>query len=251
MYFSGNGWYSALKHEGVERVLYTFADVKYNPDFDFDFPDVMLDSGAFSMATGKAYITIQSYTLWLEIYLKNHPQIKIYAALDDIKSARNSMNNYKYMIDKGLNPLPCYHYGEQESYLEEYCKITDFIALGGLATSNVDTTKIRKWWERIHNMYPEHKFHVFAIGNPLPFIRYQPFSVDSTSWLTAVQYGTLLCYKNGIPSSTTDLTQSNGYTLFFKREELLYNNIRVMLDWEKMEWVENARKLDFEQPYLM
>lgn len=245
IYFSGGGWDNVLLSEGVKSVLMSYAEVKDRAEVSrlkAGFTDIMLDSGAYSVATGKAYINIHTYTLWLELYLSSYPQIKHYVVLDDINSSNITNRNQEYMEAHGLSPLPVFHYKEPVELLDRICSTHEYIGLGGIATNKLNTEELKNWWELIYNRYSDNKFHLFAVGNMSALINCQPYSVDTTTWLSA-RFGSLLCLKKSIPSSVEvpQIGQNeNGDRCYLKWEEIHANNIRALLDWAKMDWTKKA-----------
>ena len=254
LYFSGGEgtWDKVLLNAGVACRLKSYAEIADKANTRIRFPDIMLDSGAYSVDTGKSNINIRTYTLWLEIYLSDYPQIKHYVVLDNIKSYQITRDNQEYMEAHGLHPMPVFHYGEPEEVLSKICSIHEYVGLGGVASNHLNTEKLRKWWEFVAETYKENKFHLFAVGNMLPFVKYKPYSVDTTTWLS-VRFGNLFCYKNGLPSSMCipqnhdNDSNTTGNRVFFTWEELFNNNVRALLDFAKFEWTPKAQQLDSTQ----
>ena len=250
VYFSGESWDETLVEEGVERKLTSFASVDILSKVTGSFPEVFLDSGAFSAYTGKANITVESYSLWLQMNLEKYPQIKVYAALDAIGDHVGTQKNLEYMEAQGLEPLPVYHYGEPTEVLTKLCTEYDYVALGGLASKRMGQEKLRLFWEWVYQEYTETRFHVFGVGVFNVFSKFQPYSVDSTVWVLATRFHTIFGYSNGKPHHFS-MSNESGVHLFFNNEELIRNNIRAMLDWEKLEWLNNVPTDSPEQPRLL
>jgi hypothetical protein len=125
-----------------------------------------LDSGAFSAWSKGIKINIQDYIKFIK---DNKDYIDIYAILDDIKDPKITLQNQKIMEESGLNPLPCYHYGEDIKYLKYYIENYDYIAIGGMVPiSNKD---LIIWLDNIFskyicdfNGYPKIKIHGFGLN---------------------------------------------------------------------------------------
>lgn len=164
-----------------------------------------LDSGAFSAwSTGKP-IDLDEYC---EFIRHNIEYLDVYAALDCIpgskdrpasakerdEAARISWENYLYMKNQGLDPLPVYHYGEDQKWLEQMLDFgCQYIALGALV--GVPSQLRRHWLDRVFTRLtddagkPVVKVHGFGMtAIPLIF-RYPWYSVDSTSWLKSTMSG--------------------------------------------------------------
>ena len=105
LYFAGESWDDTLADEGVKRRLLSFAAINQIDKVSAVIPEIFLDSGAFSAFTGKANITVESYSLWLQMNLEKYPQIKVYAALDAIGDSIGTQKNLEYMEAQGLEPL--------------------------------------------------------------------------------------------------------------------------------------------------
>ena len=162
---------------------------------------LFLDSGAFSAWSKGAEINIQEYINFIKKY-KN--QIDVYSVLDDIKDPVKTLENQKIMEAAGLDPLPCYHYGEDEKYLERYIAEYDYVALGGMVP--VSSKDLQLWLDRIFADYicdssgiPKTKIHGFGMTAFRLIRRYPWWSVDSTSWIMTSRMGGVWIpqFKNG------------------------------------------------------
>lgn len=150
-----------------------------------------LDSGAFTAwKTGKE-ISIKEYIA----YLKN-PALPVerYFMLDAIGNPKKTFDNYKRMLDAGLNPVPVFTRGAPFDDIHRYYETTDLIAMGGLQGLQF----IKGYIKRCMREIAGRKIHWLAFTN-LDFIKhYQPFSCDSSSWSMAARYARIqLCRKNG------------------------------------------------------
>lgn len=166
-----------------------------------------LDSGAYTAwSTGKE-IDLDEYC---EFIRANIEHLDVYASLDCIPgskdrpatpqernaAAQTSWDNYCYMKDSGLDPLPVYHYGEDPKWLEQMLRYgCDYIGIGGLV--GIPSKLRRHWLDRVFTRLTDdagnpiiktHGFGMTAI--PLIF-RYPWYSVDSTSWIKATAAGTV------------------------------------------------------------
>jgi len=115
------------------RVLLSYANPtdpdKKNPSIPNGFTDIMIDSGAYSVAqkTCGRDVTVEAYSFWLQQLLPHHPEVSVYANLDvvwggkawyiDEKDEREwnpkkGLENLRYMESQGLHPLPVWHMGE-------------------------------------------------------------------------------------------------------------------------------------------
>lgn len=226
---------------GVQRVLISYGDSNGKANINLPFSDVMLDSGAFGVETGTQKVTPEAYALWLELYLSQYPQIKTYVNLDALNDPETSAKNQQYLESCGLAPMPVYHHGEPIEYLDEICSKYKYVGLGGMAVGKIRSEDLRTFWERIYERYKDNIFHLFGTMAMPAMIKYQPYSLDSSSWASAGKYRSFAGYKDGIPAWFKMAGENNGWQFFFKSTELWSLNIRAMLDWEKLEWLKNVK----------
>lgn len=223
----------------VEQVLISFADIQCDSNISLPFPDVIMDSGAFSVTTRSAKISLEAYSLWLQLNLSKYPQIKHYINLDDLNDPKISLQNLAKLESDGLKPMPVYHYGEPTEVLNHLCSKYEYIGLGGLAVGKMPTKELQKYWEWVYETYKDNKFHVLGVGTMKPFYNVQPYSVDSTSWISL--HGEIMGYLKGKPARI-NLRDEYGFQSFFPYEHLLINNILATVDWGKGEWIKEVKK---------
>lgn len=164
--------------------------------------DLFLDSGAFSAWTQGIEINIQEY---IDFIKKHEKSLTVYANLDVIaqgkhaqpnrETAELTLKNQKIMEKAGLNPLPCFHFGEPFEFLEYYIENYDYLAMGVAGNSG---TKLIPWLDECFSRYicdpdglPKIKVHGFAVTSVKLMVRYPWFSVDSTSWVVTGRNGSI------------------------------------------------------------
>jgi hypothetical protein len=159
--------------------------------------DFFLDSGAFSAFTKGVKIDIIEYCNFIKEHLDI---ITHYAVLDVIGSAEETLKNQKIMEAEGLSPVPCFHYGEDYSYLSYYIDNYDYIALGGMVP--VHTNDLIPWLDTVFSKYicdgkgfPKCKTHGFGLTTTNLMVRYPWYSVDSTSWVLTGAFGAIFMPK--------------------------------------------------------
>ena len=160
--------------------------------------DIFLDSGAFSAFTQNIQIDIDEYINFIKEHQSN---LEVYANLDVIGSPKGTWMNQKIMERAGLNPLPCFHYGEDIKWLNRYLKSGyEYIALGGMVP--ISTRDLIKWLDILFsdyltdsNGYPIIKVHGFGLTSLTLMLRYPWFSVDSTSWVMTGRMGSIYVPK--------------------------------------------------------
>ena len=148
--------------------------------------NLFLDSGAFSAWSKGEQIDIDKY---IEFIKNKQRYLSHYANLDVIGDSEQTWKNQKKMEAAGLNPMPCFHFGEDLKYLTNYYLIGKYayIALGGMVGRN--SKELVQWLDNLFSNYlcdkegnPKIKVHGFGMTSFNIMFRYPWFSVDSTSW---------------------------------------------------------------------
>jgi hypothetical protein len=182
---------------------------------------VFLDSGAFSAFTKGTEINLPEYCDYIK---KNHDIIRyidgtyLFSVLDGIGDPLKTYQNQMAMEQLGVRPLPCFHYGEDERYLEYYIQNYPYITLGGMVP--ITTKQLYYWLDRIWERYlcdgsgrPKLKVHGFGLTTVDLMERYPWFSVDSSSWVQIAVHGNILFPDHGsiAISSDSPRTKQEGY----------------------------------------
>lgn len=171
--------------------------------------DIFLDSGAFSAWTQGVDVDIQEYIK----FIKEHEDLlTVYANLDVIGlggklpnelTAEMTLKNQKIMEEAGLNPLPCFHFGEPYEYLQYYVDNYDYMAFGVAGRKG---SALIPWLDTCFSDYvcdaegyPKIKVHGFAVTSLPLMLRYPWYSADSTSWVMTSRTGAIYIprYKDG------------------------------------------------------
>jgi len=159
--------------------------------------DLFLDSGAFSAWSKGVEIDIYEYINFIK---ENEKYIDVYANLDAIGDPKATLKNQKIMEKAGLNPLPCFHYGEPIKYLKHYLKKYDYIALGGMVP--ISTKDLLPWLTDLFTNHlcdkkgnPLVKIHGFGMTSLKLMLKFPWYSVDSTSWVVTGRMGGILIPK--------------------------------------------------------
>jgi len=168
---------------------------------------VFLDSGAFSAYTLGVDLSVRDYCSYIA---RNMDILRVEdgnlmaSVLDGIGDPHLTYRNQLEMearlkIEHGLNvrPLPCFHAGEDERYLEHYIQNYDYITLGGMVGSS--TQQLMIWLDRMWGRYltdgsgrPRCKVHGFGI-TAVPIMEAYPwYSCDSSSWIQSAAFGSII-----------------------------------------------------------
>jgi hypothetical protein len=180
-----------------------------------DNASVFLDSGAFSAFTLGVDIDLPTYCNYIN---QNRDLWRVedgatmVSVLDGIGDPLKTYQNQLAMEQLGAKPLPCFHFGEDEKYLEHYVKNYDYITIGGMVGKPSKT--LSTWLDRIWGTYmvdgsgaPRLKVHAFGI-TAIPIMeRYPWWSVDSSSWIQSAAFGSIVTPEWG-PLSVSEKSPS-------------------------------------------
>lgn len=176
---------------------------------------VFIDSGAFSAYTLGVDIDIVEYCNYIkrnQDIIRVEDGVVMASVLDGIGDPLKTYRNQLTMEALGAKPLPCFHAGEDERYLEWYVENYDYITLGGMVGSSTKALCI--WLDRMWDRYltdgsgrPRLKVHGFGI-TAIPIMeRYPWWSVDSSSWIQSAAFGSIITPKHG-PLSVSEKSPS-------------------------------------------
>lgn len=160
---------------------------------------VFLDSGAFSAWTLGVTLSVAEYCDYIkrntDILRVEHGNVMA-SVLDGIGDPLQTWRNQLEMEERGVRPLPCFHAGEDERYLEHYVANYDYITLGGMVGSS--TKQLSVWLDRVWDRYltdgsgrPRCKVHGFGITSRTLMERYPWHSCDSSSWIQSAAFGSV------------------------------------------------------------
>lgn len=155
---------------------------------------VFLDSGAFSAYTKGVQMDIAAYCDYIH---ENEDIIEVASVLDGIGDPLLTWQNQQVMESRGVKALPCFHYGEDERYLEHYISKYEYITLGGMVP--IDKSVLVDWLDRLWDRYltdgsgrPRLKVHGFGLTTANLMHRYPWFSIDSSSWVQQAANGNVV-----------------------------------------------------------
>lgn len=161
---------------------------------------IFLDSGAFSAYNLGVELSLTAYCEYIKRnmdLIRVEDDIVLASVLDGIGDALTTYRNQLQMERLGVRALPCFHAGEDERYLEYYVANYSYITLGGLVGSNPQQLAI--WLDRMWDRYltdgagrPKLKVHGFGITSIPLMERYPWYSCDSSSWIQATSFGSII-----------------------------------------------------------
>lgn len=175
----------AIRNVQPERILMSYHYLKKAPlkriveELGYQ-PKIMLDSGAFSYWTKGKNVSIIDYMKYIK---ENEEYITEYMALDVMDNPNISIKYYEIMKMEGFNPIPVYHYGDDESYLQRYVDDGNtYIALGKtvpIKNKNV----VKNWVNDLIEKYPNVKFHLLGSSGKIITRNTRIHSVDASTWI--------------------------------------------------------------------
>lgn len=182
---------------------------------------IFLDSGAFSAWTLGVELSVREYCEYIQRntdILRVEDGAVMASVLDGIGDPLATYRNQLEMEGRGVRPLPCFHSGEDERYLEWYVQNYEYITLGGMVGAS--TKQLMVWLDRIWDKYltdgsgnPRLKVHGFGI-TAVPIMEAYPwYSCDSSSWIQSAAFGSVimpgLSQKNpAMPMSVSEKSPS-------------------------------------------
>lgn len=173
---------------------------------------IFLDSGAFSAFTLGVQLSVSDYC---EYIVRNMDILRVEdgalmaSVLDGIGDPLQTWRNqcemearFKQDYGRDIRPLPCFHAGEDERYLEHYVANYDYITLGGMVGTS--TKQLMIWLDRMWDRYltdgsgrARVKVHGFGI-TAIPVMEAYPwYSCDSSSWIQSAAFGTVITPDHG------------------------------------------------------
>ncbi len=175
---------------------------------DLQIDNVMLDSGAFSVKTGRATVRLEKYASYAHDLLtsqfiqKKVQQLEL-VNLDVIpkhrknrqereQCAKESFDNWIRLKELGVDTLPVFHARESFKWLDKMLEQSSYIGLGGAVDQSVEANS--EWFDLVFTYLdklniPNLKVHGFGQTSRRILERYSWTSVDSTSAFKAAGYG--------------------------------------------------------------
>jgi hypothetical protein len=184
---------------------------------------VILDSGAFSKATGKIKFELSTYITFLKKY---NSFFDIYMNLDEVildefpsserikKSIVYSTNSLNQLEKEGLTPIPVYQKKWNNfDILEEYMNKYSYISIGGLVTGKPNSSHLLlPFLDEVFELNEKYKVRIHGLGvtSDICLKRYPFYSTDSTSWIQGGKSNT--CYFNVMDKYISLSIESNTFS---------------------------------------
>lgn len=189
--------------DGVRYILESFHYVGGQGLVDrmrTDGARIFLDSGAFSAFTKGVDVDLPGYCDYVKRnrdIIATEDGVQLASVLDGIGDPLKTWQNQQAMESLGVRPLPCFHYGEDERYLEWYIANYSYVTLGGMVP--ISTPQLIQWLDRIWDKYlidgaghPKLKIHGFGLTTIELMKRYPWWSIDSSTWVQLAAFGGII-----------------------------------------------------------
>lgn len=222
----GTGWLQLDErekqgHASIENYLESYHYIgsgKYADRIRENGINVFLDSGAFSAFSLGVEVDLPAYCRWISANLdiiRTEDGALMASVLDGIGDPLKTYQNQLAMEQLGVRPLPCFHYGEDERYLEWYLENYDYITIGGMVP--ISTPQLFHWLDRIWSKYlidgsgrARIKVHGFGLTSLDLMTRYPWYSVDSSSWVQVGAHGNIMLNGKTLAISSQSPSRKNA-----------------------------------------
>lgn len=212
------------------EVLFRLQSFAYDKKREFGerqhlFAESMLDSGAFTYAMGKNKIKsnldwksyVDSYVDYINTYdIQNFFELDIDALVGEKKVQK--ITSY---IERKTNKqvIPVWHLSRGKQNFIDMCKNYSLVSIGGIVSKEIPPSyhKCFPWFVDTAHKYGA-KIHALGFSNVDRAINYGFDSIDITTWLSAIRFGTIY-YFDGRTMRTishdSDTTRVNGKNAVF------------------------------------
>lgn len=209
LFFAGTEsktYINKVKENGVQRILQSafYLNYKHQPNV-IAAPDYLLDSGGFTAIKKGTPIPVDKFAEYI-----NKFEVKV-AFNMDVRDTAETLQNQKY-LEKHTKAyiIPVYHHHEfcdpkWKDLIVQFAKEYPFISLGGNPTG-IDLDEKMRYMDFVYSKVGlKSKVHGLGVTRYELLTRYPWFSVDSTTWLAASQFGTFIEFKEGRMSKTAGI----------------------------------------------
>lgn len=169
---------------------------------------VLIDSGAYSVASGAATIDLDRYARFLSDVSTSQLARRTVNTIDCVSldvipgdevepedSAQQSFDNYVCLRRVGLEPIPVYHYPESRRWLDRMLERSSYIGLGGVSDGSVERNW--KWFDEVFSYLEKEnvkdlRVHGFGLASPPTLARHPWYSADATTAVLTAANGVVL-----------------------------------------------------------
>jgi hypothetical protein len=210
----------AIKH-GAKNWLVSYAFLRDDPEEVENLRELrkkhhitlMLDCGAFTVQTKGITITREDY---LDFVLKNVDLFDIIIGLDVMHHPEQTFDNCEFFRKNGImEPMICFHIGEDFEWLKKFIDNFEFLGIGGIAAQPVTTKALDDFFADFFRYFtdeegrPIRRVHALGIARWKLFYKYPFYSTDSTVWMEGFRTATIFTDDFG-PVLLSDRDESMG-----------------------------------------
>jgi len=248
-YFSCDYNYgNVLYIHGVQAILQSFYYMKnYIPPKD-KYKYYLIDSGGFSILHKGARINVYDYANFL-----NKNNIKVCFNLDT-RSLEESIMNYNILKkETQTNIIPVYHNFDYinpktRDIIKEWVSEFKYIGLGGISSEKNKSKKgLIKFLDYCFGISNNKAlFHGFGMSSEYLMERYPFLSIDSTSWQSAIRYGSSAKYSGKSKLNKAIRIRKRDERYDYDIKYYLYKEIIYTKIWEGRGIKYNERQYQYE-----
>lgn len=176
----------------ISYVYLTGNAIKVLKTYRHMIDNLCLDSGAFSVFTKKANISVTEYLA----YIKRYGDLftTVFTLDDRFDDPEHNLHNQNFLenglVGKTWKPVPCIHdatdpIGEIGMYVGQQ---HNYIALGSLGVREKISPKVL---DEVKEKFPDVRFHLFGSLNRETLFKYRPYSADASSWAAVAGQGSI------------------------------------------------------------
>lgn len=138
-------------------------------------PNIFLDCGAFS-----GNVDEKAYLKYVE---DNKDEIEKFMSVDVMNDGEQTFWNFIRLKQQGLNPVPVFHYGTDEKYLEAYYQMGErYVAIGSIV-KQLKVNLVRQYINELAVKYTDIGFHVLGTSRRQIMDHCPIVSCDSSGWV--------------------------------------------------------------------
>lgn len=147
---------------------------------------LLIDCGAFTVASDESKRDKINLDAYMRMLSDHRDKIYCYMSFDEIGDAVLTRQNLKTMRSSGFDPVPVFTVGQKDRDLVDMCAETEMVAIGNLGL--ITPSKTQPFMARLDRLTGGAKLH--WLGRTCKkTVAMKPFSIDSTSWMSAMLYG--------------------------------------------------------------
>lgn len=188
--------YLAFSKQTTVRVLSGLRQVADEVEF-------ALDSGGFVGVVKLNRSVKEPSLVSYACFLRQWGHLFNFALSWDYGDPTQCYEHFKFLTRQGLNVVPVWHIGDPPDLLTDYCKVSEWVAIGGFGRFGRHNAKLELLFINLATLLTDMaqrfgtKFHALGVGFNTTLLKiWQPDSADSTTPLQSQRYGWLITVKD-------------------------------------------------------